>query len=68
MPGFLQEFVDRNRIGCPPLAADDPLLLHMMRGMALSTRMSDFTTMLLEFLILTTVSDMLCVSVAVSGK
>ena len=35
MPGFLREFVDRNRIGCPPLAADDPLLLHMMRGMAL---------------------------------
>ena len=38
MPGFLREFVDRNRIGCPPLAADDPLLLHMMRGMALSAK------------------------------
>ena len=25
-------------IGCPPLAADDPLLLHMMRGMALSAK------------------------------
>ena len=38
MPGFLREYIDRNRIGCPPLAADDPLLLHMMRGMALSAK------------------------------
>ena len=38
MPGFLQEFVDRNQIGCPLLAADDPLLLHMMRRMALSAK------------------------------
>ena len=57
MPRFLQEYVDRNRIGCPPLAADDPLLLHMMRGWRCLQRMSGFTTMLLEFLILTTVSD-----------
>ena len=38
MPGFLREYIDQNRIGCPPLAADDPLLLHMMRGMALSAK------------------------------
>ena len=38
MPGFLREYVDQNWIGCPPLAADDPLLLHMMRGMALSAK------------------------------
>ena len=38
MPGFFWEYVDQNRIGCPPLAADDPLLLHMMRGMALSAK------------------------------
>ena len=38
MPGFLREYVDRNRIGCSSLAADDPLLLHMMHGMALSTK------------------------------
>ena len=31
-------YVDQNWIGCPPLAADDPLLLHMMRGMALSAK------------------------------
>ena len=35
MPGFLWEYVDQNRIGCSALAMDDPLLLHMMRGMAL---------------------------------
>ena len=34
----LREYVDKNRIGSPPLAADDPLLLHMMRGMALSAK------------------------------
>ena len=38
MLGFLQEYVDQNRIGCPPLTADDPLLLHMMRGMVLSAK------------------------------
>ena len=38
MPGQLREYVDKNRIGSPPLAADDPLLLHMMRGMALSAK------------------------------
>ena len=38
MPGFLREYVDQNRVGCPPLAADDLLLLHMMRGMALSAK------------------------------
>ena len=37
-PDQFREYVDRNRIGCPPLAADDPLLLHMMRGMALSAK------------------------------
>ena len=30
MPGFLQEYIDQNRIGCPLSAADDPLLLHMI--------------------------------------
>ena len=38
MPGFLREYVDQNWIGCPLLATDDPLLLHMMRGMALSAK------------------------------
>ena len=38
MPGFLWEYVDQNWIGCPPLATDDPLLLHMMWGMALSAK------------------------------
>ena len=38
MPRFLWEYVDRNRIGYSSLAADDPLLLHMMRGMALSAK------------------------------
>ena len=38
MPGFLQEYVDQNWVGCPPLAAHDPLLLHMMPGMALSAK------------------------------
>ena len=35
MPSQFREYVDQNRIGCPPLAVDDPLLLHMMQGMAL---------------------------------
>ena len=34
----LKKYVDENWIGCPPLAADDPLLLHIMREMALSAR------------------------------
>ena len=38
MPGFLRKYVDRNRIGCPPLAVDDPLLLHIMQGMVLSAK------------------------------
>ena len=38
MSGQLREYVDKNRIGSPLLAADDPLLLHMMRGMALSAK------------------------------
>ena len=38
MLGFLREYVDQNRIECPPLAADDPLLFHMMWGMALSAK------------------------------
>ena len=38
MPGQIREYVDKNRIGSPPLAADDPLLLHMMRGMAFSAK------------------------------
>ena len=38
MPGFLQEYVEKNWIGCLPLVVDDPLLLHMMRGMALSAK------------------------------
>ena len=38
MPGFLRKYVDQNRVGCPLLAVDDALLLHMMRGMALSAK------------------------------
>ena len=38
MPGLLKKYVNQNQIGCPPLAADDPLLLHIMRGMALFAR------------------------------
>ena len=38
MPKFLREYVDQNQIECPPLAAGDPLLLHMMREMALSAK------------------------------
>ena len=38
MPGQCRAYVDENRIGSPPLATDDPLLLHMMHGMALSAR------------------------------
>lgn len=32
-PGSLREFVDHNRIGCPPLPASDPLLRHIISGM-----------------------------------
>ena len=35
--GQLRKYVDKNWIGYPPLAANDPLL-HMLRGMALSTK------------------------------
>ena len=66
MPEFLREYADQNWIGCPLLAANDPLLLHMMRGMALFAK--NVTTMLLEFLILTAVSDILCVFVAIFGN
>ena len=38
MPGFLWEYVDQSWIGCLSLVVDDPLLLHMMRGMALSAK------------------------------
>ena len=41
MPEFLRKYIDQNRIGCPSLAVDDPLLLHMMRGMALSAKNVD---------------------------
>ena len=51
MPGLLKKYIDQNQIGCPPLAADDPLLLHMIRRMALSAKNFEFTIMLLEFLI-----------------
>ena len=36
--GELRKYVDQNRIGSSPLAPDDLLLLHMMRGMALSAK------------------------------
>ena len=38
MPGELRKYVDQNQIGSSSLAADDPLLLHMMRGMVLSAK------------------------------
>ena len=38
LPDKLRKYVDQNRIGSSPLAIDDPLLLHMMRGMALSAK------------------------------
>ena len=34
----LRKYVDQNQIGSSPLVADDPLLLHMMQGMALSAK------------------------------
>ena len=36
--GLLRKYVDHSQIGCLLLPADDPLLLHMMRRMALSVR------------------------------
>ena len=44
MPGELRKYVDQNRIGSSPLAADNLLLLHMMRGMALSRKMLESIT------------------------
>ena len=38
MLGKLRQYVDQNQIGSSPLATDDPLLLHLMQGMALSTK------------------------------
>ena len=37
-PGQFRKYVDENRIGVPPMSADDPLLLHLMRGMAMSVK------------------------------
>ena len=34
-PSQFRTYIDQNQIGCPPLVADDPLLLHMMHEMAL---------------------------------
>jgi hypothetical protein len=36
--GQLRDFVNRNRIGVPPLAADSKELLHIAKGMALSSK------------------------------
>ena len=36
--GELKKYVTENRIGVSPLSPDDPLLSHMMRGMALSAK------------------------------
>ena len=33
--GQFRKYVDENRIGVPPMSADDPLLLHLMWGMAM---------------------------------
>ena len=37
-PEQLRKYVGENRIGVPPMSADDPLLLHFMRGMAMSAK------------------------------
>ncbi len=42
-PGQLREFVDRNRIGCSPLAVDDPLLKYIIRGMTSSAKNLGFS-------------------------
>ena len=34
----LRKYVDENPIGVPPMSTDDPLLLHLMRGMAMSAK------------------------------
>jgi hypothetical protein len=36
--GQLRDFVNRNRIGVPPLAANSQVLVHIANGMALSSR------------------------------
>ena len=36
--GQFRNYVDENRIGIPPMSADDPLLLHLMQGMAMSAK------------------------------
>jgi hypothetical protein len=36
--GQLRDFVNRNRIGVPPLAANSEVLVHIANGMALSSR------------------------------
>ena len=38
LPGELRNYVKENRIGIAPMSPDDPLLSHMMRGMALSSK------------------------------
>ena len=38
LAGGLTKYVNQNRIGLSPLSVDDPQLSHMMRGMALSTK------------------------------
>ena len=37
-PGQFRKYVDENWIGVPPMFVDDPLLLHLMRGMAMSAK------------------------------
>ncbi len=39
-PGQLVEYVNRNRIGSPPLAADSALAKHIIRGMGLASKYS----------------------------
>ena len=51
IPSLLKKYIDHNWIRCPLLAADDPLLLHMMRERRCLQGMSGFTIILLEFLI-----------------
>ena len=38
MPDKLRKYVNQNRIGSFPFAANDPMLLHMMHRMAMSTK------------------------------
>ena len=37
-PGKFRKYVDENRISVPPMSANDPLLLHLMQGMAMSAK------------------------------